>query len=115
MLSAFFFPFSPLLRPSLSFLCFAQAWISQDVRHKYVVRTNEFIENRTCYVLVMEYVAGEGESHECEREATALVPVRLKKIERDWEHTSPACEQEEDVESVTGQRYMAGDGCCGRL
>jgi len=35
-----------------------EAWISQDLKHKYLVCTHEFIENETCYVLVMDYVEG---------------------------------------------------------
>jgi serine/threonine protein kinase len=35
-----------------------EAWISQELKHPYCVKTSEFIENRTSYVLVMEFVAG---------------------------------------------------------
>ena len=35
-----------------------EAWISQELKHTYCVRTMEFIENASVYVLVMEYVAG---------------------------------------------------------
>ena len=35
-----------------------EAWISQDIKHRYCVRTREFIETKSSYVLVMEHVAG---------------------------------------------------------
>ena len=40
-----------------------EAWISREVKSEYCVKTMEFIENATGYVLVMEYVPG-GELYE---------------------------------------------------
>ena len=40
-----------------------EAWISREVKNEYCVKTLEFIENATGYVLVMEYVPG-GELYE---------------------------------------------------